>query len=55
MTDDMVRMLAERRLDLSLFSPDDQEAPKGTNAQNEKNKQWEVVYTQQLQQCVILF
>ncbi|KAJ7930305.1 Mis12-Mtw1 protein family-domain-containing protein [Mycena leptocephala] len=49
-TDDMVRMLAERRLDLSLFAPDDEDAPKGTNAQNEKNKQWEVVYGEQLRQ-----
>ncbi|KAJ7439135.1 hypothetical protein B0H11DRAFT_2102951 [Mycena galericulata] len=43
-TDDMVR------LDLSLFAPDDEDAPKGTNAQNEKNKQWEVVYGEQLRQ-----
>ncbi|KAF7340246.1 Kinetochore protein mis13 [Mycena venus] len=51
MTDDMVRMLAERRLDLSLFGPDDEAAPTGTNAQNEKNKQWEVIYTQQLREA----
>ncbi|KAJ7933635.1 Mis12-Mtw1 protein family-domain-containing protein [Mycena leptocephala] len=49
-TDDMVRMLAERRLDLSLFAPDDEDAPKGTNAENERNKQWEVVYGEQLRQ-----
>ncbi|KAJ7939927.1 Mis12-Mtw1 protein family-domain-containing protein [Mycena leptocephala] len=47
---DMARMLAERRIDLSLFGPDDEDAPKGTNAQNEKNKQWEVVYSEQLRQ-----
>ncbi|KAJ7037342.1 Mis12-Mtw1 protein family-domain-containing protein [Mycena alexandri] len=50
--DDMVRMLAERRIDLSLFGPEDDEdmaAATGTNAQNEKNRQWEVVYTKQLQ------
>ncbi|KAJ7151733.1 Mis12-Mtw1 protein family-domain-containing protein [Mycena filopes] len=49
--DGMVRMLAERRIDLSLFGPEDEEdmAAKGTNAQNEKNRQWEVVYTKQLQ------
>ncbi|KAJ7356580.1 Mis12-Mtw1 protein family-domain-containing protein, partial [Mycena albidolilacea] len=50
-TDDMVHMLAERRVDLSLFGPDDEAAPTGTNAQNEKNKQWEVVYTQQLREA----
>ncbi|KAJ7689375.1 hypothetical protein B0H16DRAFT_1859713 [Mycena metata] len=51
-TDDMVRMLTERRIDLALFGPEDDEdvaAATGTNAQNEKNRQWEVVYTKQLQ------
>ncbi|KAJ7201639.1 Mis12-Mtw1 protein family-domain-containing protein, partial [Mycena pura] len=49
--DNMVRMLAERRIDVSLFRPEDQDmdAVKGTNAQNEKNKRWEIVYKQQLQ------
>ncbi|KAJ7870341.1 Mis12-Mtw1 protein family-domain-containing protein [Mycena olivaceomarginata] len=50
-TDDMVRMVAERRLDLSLFAPDDEAAPTGTNSQNEKNKQWDATYTQQLHEA----
>ncbi|KAK7064856.1 Mis12-Mtw1 protein family-domain-containing protein [Favolaschia claudopus] len=51
MEDDMVRSLAERRINLSLYGPDDENAPTGTNAQNEKNKQWEVIYTQQLREA----
>ncbi|KAK7037027.1 Mis12-Mtw1 protein family-domain-containing protein [Favolaschia claudopus] len=49
--DDMVKTLVEKRLNLSLYRPDDEDAPTGTNTQNEKNKQWEITYTQQLREA----
>ncbi|KAJ7116034.1 Mis12-Mtw1 protein family-domain-containing protein [Mycena epipterygia] len=42
----MVNMLIERYLDLSLFGPEDADAAAtGENAQNEKNRHWNEVYT----------
>ncbi|KAK7012372.1 Mis12-Mtw1 protein family-domain-containing protein [Favolaschia claudopus] len=49
--DDMVKTLVAKRLNLSLYRPDDGDAPTGTNTQNEKNKQWEITYTQQLREA----
>ncbi|KAK6996197.1 Mis12-Mtw1 protein family-domain-containing protein [Favolaschia claudopus] len=49
--DDMVKTLAESRLNLSLYRPDDEDAPTGTNTQNEKNKHREITYAQQLREA----
>ncbi|KAJ7102606.1 Mis12-Mtw1 protein family-domain-containing protein [Mycena belliarum] len=50
---DMVNMLAERYIDLSLFGPDeDQPIPGvGKNAQNEKNRRWEKVYSEEIERA----
>ncbi|KAJ7451045.1 Mis12-Mtw1 protein family-domain-containing protein [Mycena latifolia] len=48
---DMVRTVADRQIDLSLYAPEDQSmdgAPTGQNAQNEKNKRWEDVYSREI-------
>ncbi|KAJ7479987.1 Mis12-Mtw1 protein family-domain-containing protein [Mycena galericulata] len=50
---DMMRRLAERRIDLSLSEREDQDmdddAVKGKNSQNEKNMHWEQVYSTEIQ------
>ncbi len=52
--DDAVRMLAERKIDLSLYGgpelnqPGPSEAKLRENEQNSKNKQFEVKYSQEI-------
>ncbi|KAJ7171671.1 Mis12-Mtw1 protein family-domain-containing protein [Mycena crocata] len=51
LTDDVPRMLADRLINLSLYAPEDQDmdgVATGENAQNEKNKRWVEVYSQDI-------
>ncbi|KAJ7495693.1 Mis12-Mtw1 protein family-domain-containing protein [Mycena galericulata] len=51
---DMMRRLAERRIDLSLSRREDHDMDatvKGKNAQNEKNMRWEHVYSKEIQEA----
>jgi len=59
MQDDVVRMLAEKRIDLSLYSSASGSKPPQKdlreNEQNLRNRRWEVTYTNHIQQCVFSF
>ncbi|KDR68567.1 hypothetical protein GALMADRAFT_146221 [Galerina marginata CBS 339.88] len=53
--EDVVRMLAEKRIDLSLYSPQASSSKTPAenlreNEQNVRNRQWEVTYSQHIQQ-----
>ncbi|KAJ7729228.1 Mis12-Mtw1 protein family-domain-containing protein [Mycena maculata] len=51
-TDGMMRWVAERRLDVSMFQSDDKDMDdgvKGKNAQNEKNTRWVGVYSKEIE------
>ncbi|KAF8972269.1 hypothetical protein BDZ97DRAFT_1752852 [Flammula alnicola] len=54
--DDLIRMLAEKRVDLSLYSSEASSSKQPQedlreNEQNVRNRQWEVTYTQHIQQA----
>lgn len=54
--DDVVRMLAERKIDLSLYPPEASGSvvtePQKENEQNVTNRGWEVTYGTHIQRCV---
>jgi hypothetical protein len=59
MQDDLVRQLAERKIDLSSFGGVVQQAENGEggkklkeNEQNSKNKAFEVKYSREIRRCV---
>ncbi|KAF4571634.1 hypothetical protein EYR36_008976 [Pleurotus pulmonarius] len=53
--DDMVRMLAERKIPIRLYTRDElnegDDGQKKENAQNTKNRQWETTYSSQIQRA----
>ena len=56
--EDIVKMLAEKRIDLSLYSPEADSSSKTkpqdllANEQNVRNRQWEVTYSDYIKQSV---
>ncbi len=57
--EDIVRSLAERKIDLSMYSSEGRKEPQQgelrENEQNVRNRMWEVTYTNHIQQCVCSF